>query len=148
MKLIESWTSGTSYTCRVNGDIPSSFQKIDASVQSLTDYPSGKINIQTAGDFTTTNATWQFYGSNNQFFTWSMVGNNTITEFQLPNLSPSMLQNFPTLSLDSLYFYNAELSMYPGVASYDAFINLVFNPANPISQNKLNASTLIFGQGK
>ena len=148
MKLIENWTSGTSYTCRVNGDIPSSFQKIDASVQSLTDYPAGKVAIQSTGDFTTTNATWQFYGHNNQFFTWSMIGNNTITEFQLPSLSPSMLQTFPTLSLDSLYFYNAELFKYPGISSYDAFVNLVFDPANPLAQNKLNASSLIFGQGK
>ena len=148
LKLIESWTSGASYTCRVNGDIPAAFQKIDATVQSLTDYPSGKIHIQATGDFTTTNATWQFYGHNNQFFTWKMVGNNTIAEFQLPRLSPSMLQTFPTLSLDSLYFYNAEPTKFPGIASYDAFVNLVFNPANPLSQNKLNASSLIFGQGK
>ena len=148
LKLVESWTDNTSYTCRVNGPIPASFLKIDASVQSLSTFPAGKIEVHPSGDFTSTVATWQFYGHNNQAFTWNLYGSDTSTVFKLPYLSPSMLQTFPTLSLDSLSFLNVELSEYPGLTSYNEFLHQVFDPAHPRSPNKLDASTLIFGQGK
>jgi len=148
LKQVESWDSSTSYTFRVNGAIPSGFQKIDARVENLTVYPVGKIHLYPSGDFTSTNATWQFYGHNNQSFSWTMHGCDTTKYFKLPKLPESIIQFFPTLSLDSLYFYNVELSKYPDFASYDEIIHHIFNPTHPHSQNKLNASTLIYGQSK
>ena len=148
LKLIESWDSAASYTCRQNGDIPAAFQKINARIQSMAVHPSGVVEVHPGGDFTTANVTWQFYAHNNQIFTWTICGPDTTTMFRLPKLSSSLQQTFPTLSTDSLNFYNVELVKFPDLDSYDKFINAVFNPAHPRSQNKLNASTLILGQSK
>ena len=148
LKLIESWDSLATFTCRVSGEIPAAFQKIDARIQSLIDFGSGKIKVQAAGDFTTTNATWKFYGHNNQVFTWTMSGSDTATHFKLPMLSASMLHTFPTLSLDSLNFYNVELTKYPEVGSYNDHLQLIFDPVHPRSENTLNASSLIFGSSR
>ena len=148
LKLIENWDSMTSYSCRRNGDIPAAFDKIDARVGSVTTHPAGKLEATTYGDFTTTCATWQFYGRNNQSFTWTMSGNNTLADIRLPNLSANMLQTFPTFSLDSLYFFNLELTKYHDLASYQDFLNTIFDPSGPKTQNKLNASALIYGQSK
>ena len=148
LKVVEDLNSMTAYNYRVNGAIPASFVKIAAQVQSVTPLPAGKIDAVTSGDFTTTGATWQFYARNNQSFTWTMYGTNTMTSIRLPNLSPNMLQTFPTLALDSLNFYNLELTKYHGLASYQDFLGTLFNPASPRTQNKLNASTLVYGQSK
>jgi hypothetical protein len=148
LKLVENWESNTEYFCRVNGAIPASFQKTDARILSVNTYTGGKIEVHSVGNFTTANSTWQFYGHNNQSFSWTMCGSDTTTTFQLPHLSPSLLQMFPTLSIDSLNFLHVELASYPGIASYNEFLNHLFDPSSPHSQNNLNASTLIFGQSK
>lgn len=148
LKLVESWDSNMMYTCRVNGGIPASFQKTNGRFLSVHTYPGGKIEVHSAGDITIINPSWQFYGHNNQSFSWTMYGSDTTTTFKLPLLSPSILQMFPTLSLDSLNFLNVELAKYPGIASYNDFLSHLFTPSSPHSQNNLNASTLIYGQSK
>ena len=71
-----------------------------------------------------------------------------MTAFALPNPSPAMFQMFPVLALDSLGFYNIELTDYTGIASYNDFLKRRFDPAGPHSQDKMNASSMISGQAK
>jgi hypothetical protein len=49
---------------------------------------------------------------------------------------------FPTLSLDSLQFYQFELVNYPAIKSYPDYIVKSFNPANPGRKDKLESSAV------
>jgi hypothetical protein len=148
LEIIESWDSATSYIYRVNGDIPSSFVRVNARVLSMKTFPAGRVEIKPDGDYTMTSVLWQFSGTSDQIFNWTLFGDDTTTAFNLPEIPPSMRQMFPTLALESSFFIHAEVTKYPGIASYDSFIHTLFDPSNPRSQNKLDASILIYRQAK
>jgi len=148
LKLVENWSSATSYTTRTHGPIPKEFKKCYAGLQSFADKSHGTVELVTTGTYTTGIVNWQFYGHNNQIFTWDLAGNDTTKHFQLPDISPMLKQTFPTLSLDSLYFHHLQLDNYPDITGYENLLTKLFNPAEPAAVSSLNVSTLTFGQGK
>jgi hypothetical protein len=139
IEMIESWTSLLTYFYTRDGAIPESFDKTGAMVTDIQTTGS-KVGFKTTGSFTVTSATWTFLDAANLAFKWTICGPDTISSISLPELPGAMTTMFPTLSADSLRLRNIELTAFPGVPTYPAYIKAIFNPASPGRGNHLEAS--------
>ena len=141
ISLVEDWTSSSTYFYWVDGVIPSSFKKIDASVTSFQP-AKGMVEFSTNGTYNVSNATWSFTAANFQHFDWSVYAPDSTKTIILPEIPPSIRQMFPVLSLDSLVLDNIQLMNFTGLPTYDDFIyqTLVKNP--PVGIEHLETSTV------
>lgn len=149
MKYIEDWSSNSMWQYHVNGVIPGAFKKIEASVVSTTQASQPpRLSLSSNGVFTLANATWQFSAKNNQNFTWTISGPDSVTLMALPKLPPSMAKMFPVLALDSLTYSNVELASYFSYPSYPTFVSACFNPTHPLMPANMEAASVRVTSGK
>ncbi len=141
MEFIESWTSASTYTYSKYGTIPASFVKTGAGITHIQ--PDGStVRFMTTGSHTITTAKWDFLDAANLAFDWTVYGPDTVTSFVLPVLPHAMTVMFPGFSLDSLHLRQFELTGYPAVNTYPAYLDAIFNPLHPGKLDRLEASSV------
>jgi hypothetical protein len=147
LSLITDWSSPSTYSYWVDGAIPAAFKKIDADVITLSS-STGRADFTATGAYNVSNANWSFSATNNLIFEWNVYGPDSTTVMILPELSPSMHQMFPDLSIDSLTLQNIRLLNFYGLSSYNDFITKMFADIPTVGMKHMEASTVKRVPGK
>ncbi|MCX6287869.1 MAG: hypothetical protein NTY96_12205 [Bacteroidetes bacterium] len=137
----ENYSSNLSWFYHVDGQIPSAFRKISASLSSFTSAGTS-IRLKASGDLDAVSGTWQFQNPYQGNVEWTVFGPDSATVLQLPQVAPSLNNMFPWFSRDSLYFTKVQLIDLVKCQGYNQMINLLYNPLDPSNFDRQEISSL------
>jgi hypothetical protein len=147
LSMITDWNSTSSYFYWLDGAIPETFKMIDAAVTSIS-ASTGSAEFNTTGTYNVSNANWGFSATNNLIFQWSVYVPDSTKAIHLPELSPSMHQMFPVLSLDSLTLDNIQLMNFYQYPTYSDVISKMFETVPSLGMEHMETSTVKVVPGK
>jgi len=138
---LENWTSGQSWLYHTDGEIPSDFRKIQASLTSFVS-TQNSLSLKTSGTLDAVSGTWKFENPYQGKVEWTVFGPDTTTFLQLPAVAPSLNAMFPWFSRDSLTFEKTELIDLLNIQGYIPMVSVLFNPSAPSSPERQETSKL------
>jgi len=139
----ESWESPATWYYHVDGAIPAAFKKINATVNQMQ-ATTGRLYLQTDGQFEVTEATWGYSGLNKPDFEWNFLGPDTLSLILIPELPPKFRTTYPDLSIDSLSIRSVHLMHFAQPVTYDGFLDLILKSSHPDPLQRLETSSVIW----
>lgn len=138
---VENYSLNQNWYYHVDGQIPSAFRKINASLNSFT--PSNtSVMLNASGDLDAVAGTWQFQNAYKGYLSWTVFGPDSSKVLNLPQIAGSLSNMFPWLNRDSLSFSTVQLIDLVNCHGYNQMINQLYNPANPSDFVRQETSSL------
>jgi hypothetical protein len=141
LMIQETYTSDVLYYYHTDGDIPGTFKKTDASIVSMQP-EKGSVKIQSTGTFDMITAHWEYVSPALEFYDWQIYGPDTTQTVTLPAIAPAFSRLFNSLAIDSLNLVYTELTDFQTLASYNEFLQKVFDPSHPQIPDRFESSSV------
>jgi hypothetical protein len=141
LMIQETYTSDVIYYYQTDGSIPATFNKTGASIVSMQ-AAKGSVNIQSGGTFDMTAAHWEYLTPALEYYDWQIYCPDTMQTVTLPAIAPAFSRLFNSLAIDSLHLVYAELTDFQTVASYEEYIQKLYDPAHPQTTDRFEASSV------
>lgn len=141
IQALEDYSSPQTWYYHVDGQIPATFRKISATVNSYSP-TNTSIQLKASGDLDAVSATWGIFSPYQGIVEWTIYSPDTTTVMQLPQIAPALNNMLPWLSRDSFAFYNLGVTDLVNCQDYNQMINVLFDPLHPSNINRQETSSL------
>ena len=112
----------------VYGDIPNTFDKIDADFDFISATPNDFQISTTSSNFDQISSRWTQSGYN--YYYWYFFGPNDLTSYSFPNLPNSVLNKYPDIEMQLFELSYSDLIDYSELDSYENILDIVFNSSD------------------
>ena len=109
----------------VYGDIPNTFDKIDADFDFISTTPTNFQISTTSSNFDQIRSRW----TQNNYY-WYFYGPNDLTNYSLPNLPNSVLNKYSDIVTQSFELLNVDLVDHSELDSYEGILDILFNSSD------------------
>jgi len=113
----------------VYGDIPNTFDKIDADFDFISTTPTNFQISTTSSNFDQITSRWTQSGYDNYYY-WRFYGPSDLTDYSFPSLPNSFLQQYTDFNIESFELSNADLVDHSELDSYEDILNILFNSSD------------------
>lgn len=141
LMIQETYTSDVLYYYHTDGVIPGTFKKTDASILSMQP-EKGSVKVQSTGTFEMITAHWEYISPALEFYDWQIYVPDTTQTVTLPAIAPAFSRLFNSLAIDSLNLVYTELTDFQTLASYNEFLQKVFDPSHPQTPDRFESSSV------
>jgi len=113
----------------VYGDIPNTFDKIDADFDFISATPNDFQISTTTNNFDSMHSAWRQYTGYGNYY-WNFYGPNNLTSYSFPNLPNSVLNKYPDIEMQLFELSYTDLIDYSELDSYENILDIVFNSSD------------------
>ncbi|MBT6939517.1 MAG: Ig-like domain-containing protein [Candidatus Marinimicrobia bacterium] len=112
----------------VYGDIPNTFDKIDADFDFISTTPTNFQISTTSSNFDQISSWWTQSGDN--YYSWYFYGPNDLTSYSLPNLPNSVLNKYSDIEMQLFELSYTDLIDYSELDSFENILDILFNSSD------------------